>query len=839
MTTTINTSWCKVAALAIDRTLALVAYALCVAALPSPLNADDAFWTGGGQSASMGEAANWSTDPDLPSSTMQAIVNSTNGVIPEVSGGTTTYYKLFVGTNVATTVSQSQGALEVTAPHPVILGSGIGGIGTYNISGGTLSCPDTSDSALFVGRLGGVGYLNISGDGIVNCQKICLGTSKTGSTRPKGYVTISGNGELNVRNEAWLGNTDNEYSEIVQGGGTFAGGYNVYLGSHGTVKYIKTGGKFTVARDLELGKYASSPRGDGTLEHGGGTITVTRYSHIGASGTGTYVQSGGSIQCNNWTSIGRYSGGTGYCTVTGGTFTVKNTTGLNIGEQGTGTLTVGGTGVVTAGDITFGSDAGAGSLYLNNGGRIITKSLAKGDSGTLNDVAFNGGTLEAVEDNASFLNNLGSMLLDVGGVEIDSAEHNIGISNSDFDETAGCSLVKKGEGTLTLAALPSAGSVSVDAGTLALSASCDNAVASLAHRWSFTSNLLDSVTRKYGVINGSGSSYVDSGNGTALRLPGGTSSKKKNCAVNLGNKKLPSNSATIEAWVTLRTVGTWRYILRIGGQDDDTGNPTKFMLNGSSMPRFDSVADSQISDKPLEKDAQYYVAFTYAPDGNGGVVTKRYIKKVGDDDYLWTNTTTKANWSVAGNAARGTFWLGRSDYKNDYDANADYDEVRVWNGALSDEAIALSAAKGPDATAADIAEIAASGTTVSRTLTVASGATLDVGAGNTLRQSVLNAGGTLANGRLEVAKGLVVTPGQTMTVASGATLDLSAVTEVALKDASAAVPAGGWVIATSSSGGIVFGTSELKLTGALSGYTLFITPTQARIGKVGLTLTFY
>ena len=124
-------------------------------------------------------------------------------------------------------------------------------------------------------------------------------------------------------------------------------------------------------------------------------------------------------------------------------------------------------------------------------------------------------------------------------------------------------------------------------------------------------------------------------------------------------------------------------------------------------------------------------------------------------------------------------------------------------------------------------------------ISVASGATLDVGAGNTLRQSVLNAGGTLANGRLEVAKGLVVTPGQTMTVASGATLDLSAVTEVALKDASAAVPAGGWVIATSSSGGIVFGTSELKLTGALSGYTLFITPTQARIGKVGLTLTFY
>ena len=85
---------------------------------------------------------------------------------------------------------------------------------------------------------------------------------------------------------------------------------------------------------------------------------------------------------------------------------------------------------------------------------------------------------------------------------------------------------------------------------------------------------------------------------------------------------------------------------------------------------------------------------------------------------------------------------------------------------------------------------------------------------------------------------LVVTPGQTMTVADGATLDLSDVTEVALKDASAPVPADGWVIAASVSGGIVPAEAR-RLTWDLSGYVLFVTAKQARIGKYGFVISFH
>ena len=587
------------------------------------------------------------------------------------------------------------------------------------------------------------------------------------------------------------------------------------------------------SKDVIIGGFDNDDNGKGTkgiVTQSGGTITANGNLQIGRRGTGTYTQSGGSLICKDYFSVGRYSGSSGTYTISGGSFSATNR-GILLGEEGTGTLTVGGTGVVSVHWIKVGGNASGakGSLYLNGVGRIIAEYIAKG-AGTVGAVAFNGGTLEAALDNATFLNNLGFILLDAGGVEIDSAGHSIGISGSDFDETAGCSLVKKGAGTFTVPTLPSAASVAVNGGTLALSAGGDNSVASLAHRWSFTSNLLDSVTGKYGSKVGSGSVSWVADTGTSLRLPGGN---RGTCYINLGSNKFPSDSMTIEAWVTLRELRNWTRIFRIGGQDDATGNPTTFISrNGNGKIVFDSLGTSQTSDKTLEQDVRYYVAFTYAPDGNGGVVTKRYVKKVGADGFLWTNTATKSNWSVSRNSARGKFSLGYSDY-SDRDAKADYDEVRVWNGTLSDEAIALSAAKGPDATAEDIAEIAASGTSVSRTLTIAPGASLDVGAGNTLRQSVLNAGGTLAGGSLVVTERVNATVGETMTVASGATLDLTGA-EVALAN-SEALTQGGFMLATSPSGGIV-PAAPRRLGGELSGYRLFLSPTSARIGKPGLII---
>ena len=723
--------------------------------------------------------------------------------------------------------------------------------GTLTVnSGGTLTL---SSTLTFANAAASAGILNVEG-GSVTIQN--LNTPNYAATSTVNVVS----GSFTINNWADWGRNANGRAVFNQLGGTVTMkmGFQMGRDNNGTGTYNMSGGVlngssgdyFMVGRmgtstgifnltdgtvnfgskDVAIGGFdnnAGSKATKGYFNQSGGTVTANGNMQIGRYGTGVYTQTYGSLTCKDYFSIARFSGSSGTYTITGGSFSATKH-GIILGEEGTGTLTVGGTAVVSTpvdGIWIGGNVSGAkGSLYLN-GGRIITKNIAKG-SGTV-AVAFNGGTLEAVADNASFLQNLGSILLDAGGVEIDSAGHDIGVGNSDFDEVAGCSLVKKGAGTLTLAALPSAGSVAVNGGTFALSVSCDNSVASLAHRWSFTSNLLDSVTGKYGSKVGSGAVSWTTDAGTSLQLPGGN---KGYCHINLGNKKLPSDSATIEAWVKLRELRNWTRIFRIGGQDDGTGNPTTFISrNGNGKFSFDTIAATQTSDKTLEQDVWYYIAITYQSDGNGGVVTKKYVKKAGDDGFLWTNTATKANWSVSGNSAYGTFWLGYSDY-SDRDAMADYDEVRVWNGALSDEAIALSAAKGPDATAEDIAEIAASGTSVSRTLAIASGASFDVGADNTLRQSVLNAGGTLAGGSLVVTERVNATVGETMTVASGATLDLTGA-EIALVNPEA-LTRDGFMLAMSPSGGIV-PAAPRKLTGTLTGYRLFLTPTKARIGKAG------
>ena len=90
---------------------------------------------------------------------------------------------------------------------------------------------------------------------------------------------------------------------------------------------------------------------------------------------------------------------------------------------------------------------------------------------------------------------------------------------------------------------------------------------------------------------------------------------------------------------------------------------------------------------------------------------------------------------------------------------------------MSDEAIALSATKGPDATAADIAEIVAA-SPAGRTLTLESGATLSIGAGNTLTQPVVTGGGTVSGGTLKVANELLVTDLDDCLIVDGGALDI-------------------------------------------------------------------
>ena len=249
--------------------------------------------------------------------------------------------------------------------------------------------------------------------------------------------------------------------------------------------------------------------------------------------------------------------------------------------------------------------------------------------------------------------------------------------------------------------------------------------AALAHRWSFTTDLSDSIVPSTpGTMHGSGATFADG----AVKLPGGS---KGTCYVDLGANKLPTDSVTIETWFTLRNPVNWTRVFVLGStvvfnsRRDQSGNPFN----------FDSLGGTQTANKSLAKDTPYYAVVTFTPDGNGGVVEKQYVKKVGDMEYLWQNTVTKANWSVTVNGSQNYFWLGHSGMNQDPDTKIDIDEVRVWNGTLGGDQLRANAEMGPDACTVGLAKgfclaagsvfrVPAEGYTATGTVTLGAGSKL-------------------------------------------------------------------------------------------------------------------
>ena len=439
-----------------------------------------ATWTGGGETALLSDAGNWT--PGLPGVFSTATINGTGETPAVVPDGLTAYRILKVGAGGNGELVQSQGAITASGVNGVVVGSGAGNTGRYTMTGGTLTTGGTygTDDAMYVGTgAGGTGYFEVGGNARVNLLKLNIGQENNS----KGYVTVGGNGIISCRGDINVGSYQNCYGEVNQSrgivtatnawvkipqyGGT--GKYNIsggrlvvkgqtYVGysnnSHGTLK--QSGGEIYTTEDFSIGGYDSKNRGTGEAEMEGGSLTVDRYCQIGRYNTGTFAQSGGNVTCRNWTSIGRYVGGVGTCTVTGGTFTVTGG-GIVVGENGHGTLTVGDAGVVSvtpeAGIVIGGGNAtdgyGTGTFKVRTGGMVVAQKVRKG-SGTVALLEFDGGTIRAKADD-TILKDFGNIVLKAGGLVIDTQGHNLDVMNCVFNVVPGGKITVTGGGTVTFA----------------------------------------------------------------------------------------------------------------------------------------------------------------------------------------------------------------------------------------------------------------------------------------------------------------------------------------------------------------------------------------------------
>ena len=215
---------------------------------------------------------------------------------------------------------------------------------------------------------------------------------------------------------------------------------------------------------------------------------------------------------------------------------------------------------------------------------------------------------------------------------------------------------------------------------------------SLAHRWSFTSDYSDSVGNSTGTPIGSAlaienGEVVMSGDGY------GTGS------LNLGNGVMPSGDATIEIWATRTGVKKWSRIFDIGSStteyftmswvNDTDGSKEQVIL------RKNNVSDATANTMLYASDVKYHISVTFKANNDGSTTVSWARRNVETGALEKSGSKTYSEWTLAAIAA-GNFYLGHSQWSDNYDANAKYDEVRIWNGALGEDQLAANASMGPD-----------------------------------------------------------------------------------------------------------------------------------------------
>lgn len=571
---------------------------------------------------------------------------------------------------------------------------------------------------------------------------------------------------------------------LADGTITTGGNSEFIIGSSGNGTFNMTGGTVTLGNWGSIARWAN---GNGTFNISGGTFNATKegreiYMACANNTKGTLNASGNAILNLRGLWMGVWSSSTrsayanfsenavmnilgdiriGSDTSTQGDITVRDNATINstgailLGRDGIGTLSLGGGTVNANSGVTIANGSGATGTLTLSGGVLNTKFLKKG--GGKATTMFAGGKIVAKDASnaATFISGIGDVKYGAGGLTVDTAGYSVTMASNTVSYVShGSALVKQGAGTLTVDALPPVDTVKVEGGTLALTADGDNAAsASLAHRWSFNNDSkADSVTGDDATFT-STITFVDG----MARIPGGA---KNDNYIELGSNRLPSDSVTMEFWVTIRADAAWPKMFCLGASSSDVIGFTFHRDSNSGPSSIDVYPGGGMwtGTGTLTKDVPYYFAFTFlANPEDGSTVLKAYCVNTSTGALVGTINQTLANWRLAEKITQNMFRLGYS-FWNDGAAQADYDEVRVWLGALSADAVALSATKGPDASADDIAAIVAkNGETVSADRTLAfAGGTLDLG-GNTLHQSIVKSGGgTVRNGTLDITDRIVV-----------------------------------------------------------------------------------
>ena len=221
----------------------------------------------------------------------------------------------------------------------------------------------------------------------------------------------------------------------------------------------------------------------------------------------------------------------------------------------------------------------------------------------------------------------------------------------------------------------------------------------LVHRWSFNGNYNDSIGGTGASTIGSAIAFND-GNTAVVMSGAGNSTGSLNLGVNMLPTDVPE--VTVELWVTHNGVKNWSRLLDFGQNNQNyltltfcqgtDGNKERIEIKKANATLF--ATDNSLT--PYAIGTPYHVSVTFRAFSDGATEIRWMRRDVTKGAIEHAGSVIVPNWTIGG-VTSPNFFIGHSQYTADHDANATYDEVRVWKGMLTDDQLTASVLAGPDA----------------------------------------------------------------------------------------------------------------------------------------------
>ncbi len=679
-------------------------------------------------------------------------------------------------------------------------------------SGGEVETGASNNGNLWLGRTNGAKDAYEMSGGVIN-----QGTAKSIGSFSVGYYSGAS-------------------SSLTLTGGTINSKV-LDVGTGGTGTFTQNGGEVNSQGDVNVARNSSAV---GTYKLDDGDLTPGYWLHVGRNGKGTFTQNGGnvvmtdaSINEGNWLSLADSASGNGTYIINDGYLeagTGAKGGGIFVGRRGTGRFELNGGTVVTSAFI----DQTGNSTILLNGGLI----KVFGDGGTGNTSQHTGAY--------GIFTSIDKLIFGANATTIDTDGHNTSVTGCGYSAQQGSRFVKRGSGTLSFDVFPTVNTFVVSNGTVAVSTGAEAATATLSHRWSFNDNYADSVGGSTGTVVGKAEqlSFEESplgGKMVKLASTNTNNSLTDGASLDLGANVWGVEDVTIEVWARQDAVrnygriidygyGTTNYFYMAWSNGTD-GSKDKLGARKDSKSAFDVVGDMS----PYTLGTLYHISVSFKRNDDGSTTITWQRRNVATGAVEKSGGRTQTAWTLD-NLGAAHFYIGHSQWNSDRDANASYDEVRVWKGILADEALTLSAQKGPDASEAEINEIVARNNVLTaaatgRTLEITSGGTFEIAPGVTFVQSIVKGNGRVAGGTLKVADSIIVKCGKRLR-ASG-TVDLSDA-KVVISDPENLSCSFAFLAAPAGESLTVQG--EPEVIGLPKGWQLRIAPDSAKIVRDGFVI---